>query len=98
MLNRSVFFVPCIPPQHENVRTNDMEKHPENSDAIDYRPGGQVSVDYPNRQNWVFIENEGALFRGPARGVPIEVWNGSKFVPYPLAKQSRHITWGKVLN
>lgn len=52
---------------------------------------------YPNTQNWVFIENEGALFRGPARGVPIEVWNGSKFGPYPPAKQSRPITWGNII-
>jgi hypothetical protein len=27
------------------------------------------------RAGWVLIENEGALFRGPGRGNPMEVWN-----------------------
>jgi hypothetical protein len=48
----------------------------------------------------VFIENEGALFRGPARGVPLEVWNAAegKFEPYKLAGQPRPIDWGNVID
>lgn len=26
------------------------------------------------RRGWILIENEGALFRGPGRGNPVEVW------------------------
>jgi len=46
----------------------------------------------------VYIENDGALFRGPARGVPQEVWNGSEFVPYGCAGQPRDVSWGTVIN
>ena len=48
----------------------------------------------------LYIENEGALFRGPARGVPLEVWNASegKFVPYKLAGQPKPIDWGNVID
>ena len=39
----------------------------------------------------IYIENEGALFRGPARGVPQEVWSPSqgKFVAYTGSKDDR---------
>lgn len=48
----------------------------------------------------VYIENEGALFRGPARGVPQEVWSAQdgKFVPYKLAGQPKPIDWGQVID
>ncbi len=48
----------------------------------------------------IYIENEGALFRGPARGVPLEVWSGreGKFVPYKLAGQPKPIEWGNVIS
>lgn len=48
----------------------------------------------------VFIENDGALFRGPARGVPQEVWNVAqgKFVPYALAGQPKPVDWGTVID
>jgi len=48
----------------------------------------------------VYIENEGALFRGPARGVPQEVWSDKdgKFVPYKLAGQPKAIDWGNVID
>lgn len=48
----------------------------------------------------LYIENEGALFRGPARGVPKEVWDESerKFVPYKLAGQPKPIDWGNVID
>lgn len=46
----------------------------------------------------VFIENDGALFRGPARGVPQEVWNGSEFIPYRGAGQPRDVSWGTVID
>lgn len=47
----------------------------------------------------IYIENEGALFRGPARGLPQEVWNEAqgKFVPYALAGQPKPIEWGNVI-
>ena len=41
----------------------------------------------------IYIENEGALFRGPARAWPKEVWNGSEFVPYK-GKMPKDIEWG----
>lgn len=48
----------------------------------------------------IYIENEGALFRGPARGVPKEVWDAAegKFVPYKLAGQPKPIDWGNVID
>lgn len=48
----------------------------------------------------IYIENEGALFRGPARGLPQEVWNAAerRFVPYRLAGQPRPIDWGNVID
>lgn len=48
----------------------------------------------------MFIENEGALFRGPARGLPQEVWNAAegKFVPYKLAGQPKPIDWGNEID
>lgn len=47
----------------------------------------------------LYIENEGALFRGPARGVPQEVWNESqgKFVPYK-GGQDKPVDWGNVIS
>lgn len=42
----------------------------------------------------IYIENEGALFRGPARGVPQEIWDGTAFVPYRGAGQPRDVDWG----
>lgn len=41
----------------------------------------------------IYIENEGALFRGPARAWPKEVWNGREFVPYKGAVP-KDIDWG----
>lgn len=48
----------------------------------------------------VYIENDGALFRGPARGVPEEVWSPSKraFVPYKGAGKPRDVSWGSVIS
>lgn len=48
----------------------------------------------------VYIENDGALFRGPARGVPQEVWSPSKgaFVPYRDAGKPKPIEWGHVIS
>jgi hypothetical protein len=45
--------------------------------------------------NMVYIENEGALFRGPARGNPVEVWSPSKgeFVPY-MGSKDKGVDWG----
>lgn len=53
---------------------------------------------YPkNAFDMVYIENEGALYRGPSRGIPLEEWNGSKFAPCRPPSQSRPITWGCVI-
>lgn len=48
----------------------------------------------------LFIENEGALFRGPARGVPLEVWSRleNKFIPYRFAGQPKPIDWGHLID
>lgn len=48
----------------------------------------------------VFIENDGVLFRGPARGVPQEVWNAAerRFEPYRGAGQPRDVSWGSVID
>ena len=47
---------------------------------------------------WVLIENEGALFRGPARGVPREVWNRREqaFEPY-RGNPEKPIEWGYII-
>ena len=43
----------------------------------------------------IFIENEGALFRGPSRSFPTEVWHPDerRFVPYE-GKTPKGIEWG----
>lgn len=45
----------------------------------------------------IYIENEGALFRGPARGLPQEVWAGGKFVPYK-GSVPKPIEWGSEIS
>ena len=45
----------------------------------------------------LFIENEGALFRGPARAWPKEVWNGKAFEPYTGAVP-KDIEWGTIID
>lgn len=46
----------------------------------------------------VYIENEGALYRGVARGLPDEVWDTTikKFVAYPL--EPKPVDWGEVVD
>jgi hypothetical protein len=39
------------------------------------------------------IENEGALFRGPARNQPHERWDGKKWIPYTGSK-AKPYEWG----
>lgn len=46
----------------------------------------------------VLIENDGALFRGPARGVPLEVWNNGKWSPYKDAGKPKDIDWGNIVS
>lgn len=48
------------------------------------------------RSKLIFIENEGALFRGPARAWPKEVWTGSQFAPY-TGTVPKPIEWGNVI-
>jgi len=45
----------------------------------------------------IFIENEGALFRGPARAWPKEVWNGSEWVPYS-GSVPKDVDWGEIID
>lgn len=47
-----------------------------------------------------YIENDGALYRGPARGVPLEVWSArqKKFIPYALKDQPRGVEWGEIID
>lgn len=45
----------------------------------------------------IYIENEGALFRGPARAWPKEVWDGSKFTPY-TGRVPKDIEWGHIID
>jgi hypothetical protein len=44
----------------------------------------------------VFIENDGALFRGPCRGIPQEVWSKAKkgWKPYNEAGEIKPVDWG----
>ena len=48
----------------------------------------------------IYVENEGALFRGPARGLPQEVWSEQerKFIPYKLAGQPKPVDWGNEID
>lgn len=45
----------------------------------------------------IYIENEGALFRGPARAWPKEVWNGEEFTPYK-GIVPKDMEWGHVIS
>lgn len=42
----------------------------------------------------IYIENEGALFRGESRVWPRQVWNGKDFVPY-TGSVPKPIEWGQ---
>jgi hypothetical protein len=48
----------------------------------------------------VFIENDGALFRGPGRAVPLEVWAGPErgFVPYSFDGDCKSQEWGWIIS
>lgn len=44
---------------------------------------------------WVLIENDAALFRGPGRGSPMEVWNpGAGWTSY--AGGPKGVQWGGI--
>ncbi|MNV78821.1 hypothetical protein D3C71_1723370 [compost metagenome] len=47
----------------------------------------------------IFIENDGALFRGPTRGLPQEAWSARerRFLPYAQAGEIRPVDWGHVI-
>jgi hypothetical protein len=45
----------------------------------------------------IYIENEGALFRGPARAWPREVWTGTKFEAYK-GQVPKGIEWGNQID
>ncbi|WP_125468819.1 hypothetical protein [Methylomagnum ishizawai] len=48
----------------------------------------------------VFIENEGALFRGPSRSNPTEVYvgGGKGWIPYADAGKEKPISWGYIID
>ncbi len=48
----------------------------------------------------VFIENDDALFRGPSRGNPTEVYVGGErgWEPYADAGKPKPIGWGTVIS
>lgn len=48
----------------------------------------------------VYIENEGALFRGISRGLPQEVWSCRErlWTPYRYAGAYKPIEWGTVIS
>lgn len=45
----------------------------------------------------IYIENEGALFRGPARAWPKEVWVGGEWKPYS-GNVPKDVDWGNVID
>jgi hypothetical protein len=47
----------------------------------------------------IFIESEGALFRGPSRSFPTEVWHAAegRFVPY-AGETPKPAEWGTVIS
>jgi hypothetical protein len=49
-------------------------------------------------ENMVYIENDGALFRGKARGLPTEVWNSAARAWKPYETQPKPIEWGTVIS
>ena len=49
-------------------------------------------------QNWCYIENDGALFRGPGRGNPMEVYTADGWEPYAGRDSPRGIGWGVVID
>ncbi len=52
-----------------------------------------------DRASWIFIENEGALYRGPSRGWPKEVYSFRRgcWLPYE-GKIPKPVDWGDVLS
>lgn len=44
----------------------------------------------------IYIENEGALFRGPSRAWPKEVWAGGEWKPYS-GQVPKDVDWGSII-
>ena len=61
-------------------------------DALRFRATGGMPA------SWVLIENDGALFRGPARGLPREVWSPQRqaFAPY-TGSHEKSVGWGDII-
>lgn len=48
---------------------------------------------------WKLIEHDGAIFRGPSRGNPVEVWGPqSGWGPYAHAGWKRGVEWGSIIS
>lgn len=45
----------------------------------------------------IYIENEGALFRGPARAWPKEVFAGGQWAPYE-GQTPKDVEWGSEID
>lgn len=48
----------------------------------------------------IFIENDGALFRGPSRGLPKEVWSKrtQSWKPYTFSEAFKPVEWGQEIS
>ncbi|TFU05548.1 hypothetical protein EUV02_00430 [Polymorphobacter arshaanensis] len=53
-----------------------------------------------DKGNWVFIEQENAIFRGPSRSFPHEVWSvkQQKWFPYHFDEPFKPIEWGNIVS
>jgi hypothetical protein len=49
-------------------------------------------------EGWVLIENEGALFRGPGRANPMEVWTSAGWQTFAQDNLSRGVEWGNLIS
>ncbi|WP_201833165.1 hypothetical protein [Microvirga zambiensis] len=61
---------------------------------IDERQGARHLTD---GSKYIFIENEGALFKGPSTAWPREIWDGTKFTPY-TGDVPKGIEWGNKID
>lgn len=51
-----------------------------------------------NKPGWKFIEDNGTLYRGPARTVPIDVWSVKDKVWKPIKDTvPKDIEWGDII-
>jgi hypothetical protein len=49
-----------------------------------------------DRSKWFLIENDGAIFRGPSRSVPLEVLSKNGWKPY-TSRRTPDVAWGTIV-